>query len=253
MINDNQFLRNEMLLGDNITSDLSKTTVMLIGLGGVGSYTVETLARLGVGHFVLIDKDKVEISNINRQIIATFETIGEDKVEIAKKRILSINPKATVDVEKIFLTEATLNILGSYNVDYIVDAIDTITSKISLIEYCLRNNIPVISCTGMANKIDPTLVRITTLDKTSVDPICRKLRELCKKRDLDFRKINVVYSIEIPRSQNIQVKENGTMKEKFPPSSIVIPPAIAGILMTYHILKEIMKKEHKEDGSNNKE
>ncbi|MDD4124029.1 MAG: ThiF family adenylyltransferase, partial [Bacilli bacterium] len=99
MINDNQFLRNEMLLGDNITSDLSKTTVMIIGLGGVGSYTVETLARLGVGHFVLIDKDKVEISNINRQIIATFETIGEDKVEIAKKRILSINPKATVDVE----------------------------------------------------------------------------------------------------------------------------------------------------------
>lgn len=251
MINNNQFIRNEMLLGKDITTDLSKTTIMVIGLGGVGSYSVETLARLGIGHFVLIDKDKVEISNINRQIIATFETINEDKVEVAKNRILSINPKAVVNIEKVFLGEDSLNILNSYKVDYVIDAIDTITSKVLLIEYCLKNNIPIISCTGMANKIDPTQIKITTLDKTSVDPICRKMRELCKKRGLDFKKINVVYSIETPHSQNIQERTSGTTKEKFPPSSIVIPPAIAGILMTYHILKEIMKKEHKKDGSYN--
>ncbi len=240
-----RFIRNELYFGKETCDKLSKLKVCVVGIGGVGSYAVEALARLGVENFVLIDKDQVDITNINRQIIALESTLGKDKVEVCKKRVLDINPKCNVKTYNVFLNKDNLSLILNEHVDYVVDAIDTISCKYELIKLCLDNKIDFISSMGMGNKEDLTKIEITTLDKTNYDPVAKKLRELIRKenKEKDMKKINVVFSKENSCKQSVIVNEKGeTLKEKCPPSSIIFTPSVAGFLCAYYIYKKVVSK-----------
>ena len=237
-----RFLRNELYFGKEINDKFKNIKVCVIGLGGVGAYAVESLARIGVENFIVVDKDKVDITNLNRQIIALESTIGMDKAAVIKERILDINPKAKVKEYPVFFNKETSNIILNEKPDYVIDAIDTITCKWELIKLCLDNNIDFISSMGMGNREDLTKIRITTLDKTNYDPVAKKLRELVKKdnRMKDMKKINVVFSSEIPKKQTkIVEKEGKTMKEVCPPSSIMFTPSVAGMLCAYYVVEKV--------------
>ena len=236
-----RFIRNELLLGKDVVEKLNKTKVMVFGLGGVGGYAVEALARLGVGHLIICDKDKVDLSNLNRQIIALESTLGESKVDIFKERLKDINPNIKVDGIDEFFDESKTYLFDKYKPDFVIDAIDTITPKWSLIKTCLDRNITFVSCCGMANKINPLEIELTTLDKTSVDPICKILRNLARKEGYDLSKINVVFSKEIPIKQNQIINESGiTRKERIPPSSIILVPSNAGLVCAYFVMDKII-------------
>lgn len=241
-----RFLRNELYFGKETSDKLKKIKVCVVGLGGVGAYAVEALVRLGVENFVIIDKDNVDITNINRQIIALNSTLECKKTEVVKNRVLDINPAAKVKEYYAFLNKDNMNIIIDEKPDYVVDAIDTITCKWELIKACLDNNIKFISSMGMGNKEDLTKINITTLDKTNYDPVAKKLRELVKKenRIKDIKRINVVFSNEIPKKQSkIIEKEGKTFKESCPPSSIIFTPSVAGMLCAYYIFKNLEQKQ----------
>lgn len=240
---DNRFERNELYFGEEVCKKLNSIKVCVVGVGGVGSYAVESLARLGVSNFVLIDKDKVDITNINRQIIALESTLGKEKTSVLKERILDINPNAKVKEHSLFLNKETMNIILEERPDFVVDAIDTISCKWELIKLCLDKGIDFISSTGMGNRIDLTKLVITTLDKTNYDPVSKKLRELVRKdnRIKDMKKINVVFSNELPKKQQTIVNINGkTMKETCPPASTMFVPSSAGMLCAYYILSKCL-------------
>lgn len=236
-----RFLRNELYFGKEKQAKLRQLKVCVVGLGGVGSYTVEALARLGVENFVIIDKDKVDITNLNRQLIALESTLNKDKTSAVKERILDINSRAKVKEYNAFFNSDTKDIILEEKCDYVIDAIDTISCKWELVKLCLDNNIKFISCMGMGNREDLTKISITTLDKTSGDPVAKKLRELVKKdnRLKDMKKINVVFSSELPKKQQIIINNKGeTRKESLPPSSIIFTPSVAGLLCAYYVYKE---------------
>ena len=221
-----RFLRNELYFGKEKTDKLKEIKVCVVGLGGVGAYAVEALARLGVANFVVIDKDVVDITNLNRQIIALESTLGRDKSEVVKERILDINPNAKVETYSMFYNSETRDIILNENVDFVIDAIDTITCKWDLIKLCLDNNIKFISSMGMGNREDLTKIDITTLDKTSYDPLARVIRK--KVKDLKInKKIYVVSSCEKP----ILCDVLGTF---------MMVPATAGILCANYIINDIM-------------
>ena len=237
-----RFLRNELYFGKDKSKKLSEIKVCVVGLGGVGSYAVEALVRLGIRNFVIIDKDKVDITNLNRQIMALEPTIGEYKTKVLRQRILEINPLANVKEYSMFLSKENINVILEEKVDYVVDAIDTISCKFELIKLCLDNNIKFISSMGMGNREDLTKLEITTLDKTNYDPVAKKLRELIRKekRYNDLKKIHVVFSKENPKKQKDFIDEDGkTMKDVHPISSIIFVPSTAGLLCAYYILKDI--------------
>lgn len=239
---DNSFLRNELYFGEEKCNKLKSIKVCVVGLGGVGSYAVEALARLGVKNFVIVDKDKVDTTNINRQIIALESTIGKEKCEVVKQRIIDINPKANVVAYPIFYNKDNSDIILKEKVDFVIDAIDTISCKWELLKMCLDNDIKFISCMGMGNREDLTKIHITSLDKTNYDPVAKKLRELVKKdgRIRDMKKIKVVFSSEIPKKQNKIVEREGkTFKEVCPPSSIIFTPSVAGFLCAYYVCKNV--------------
>lgn len=229
----NQFIRSEMLLGKHNIQKLLNSSVAIFGLGGVGSYTVEALARSGIGTFHLIDKDTVDITNLNRQILATHETIGQDKVSVAKKRILSINPNAKVHTHNIFYTTEDHDIFGE-NCNYIIDAIDTVSSKISLISSANKLNIPIISCMGTGNKLDPTQFEVSDIYKTSVCPLCRVMRHELKKRNI--QKLKVVYSKEIPIKPII----DNLSFIKPVPGSVSFVPGVAGLIIAGEVIKDLL-------------
>ncbi len=191
----NQFSRTELLLGKNAIEKLKKSKVAIFGIGGVGSYVVEGLVRSGVENFVLIDHDTVSTTNINRQLIATNNTIGKYKVDVAKERILAINPNAKVEVYKDFFMPETEGILDN-SIDYIVDCIDTITAKIELVMRANKLNIPIISSMGTGNKLDPTKFRVTDIYKTKICPLAKVMRKELRERKI--KKLKVVYSEEEP-------------------------------------------------------
>ena len=237
-----RFLRNELYFGKEKSDKFKKIKVCVVGLGGVGAYAVEALARLGVEDFVVIDKDVVDITNLNRQIIALESTLGRDKSEVVKERILDINPNAKVKNYSMFYNSESRDVLLKEKVDFVIDAIDTITCKWDLIKLCLDNNIKFISSMGMGNREDLTKIDITTLDKTSYDPVAKKLREFVRKenREKEIKKINVVFSKEIPIKQQKVVKEDGKiLKEVCPPASIIFTPSVAGMLCAYYVCKNI--------------
>ncbi len=227
-----QFSRTELLIGKEAIEKLNKTKVAIFGIGGVGSYVVEGLARAGIGNFILIDNDEVALSNINRQIIATHKTVGKSKVEVSKERILDINPNAEVEIYKEFFLPESDEIIDK-TVDYIVDAIDTITAKIELVIRADRLNIPIISSMGTGNKLDPTRFEVTDIYKTSVCPLAKVMRRELKTRGI--KSLKVVYSKEEP----IKISENLEEKKKIP-ASISFVPSVAGLIIAGEVIKDII-------------
>lgn len=234
----NQFSRTEMLIGEEGIEKLNNSKIAIFGIGGVGSYVAEALARTGVGNFILVDNDKVTITNINRQIIATTKTIGQYKVDLMKQRILDINPEAKVETYKTFyMPDCKENILDN-SIDYIVDAIDTVTAKIYLIEEAQRLNIPIISSMGTGNKLDPSKFEITDIYKTSVCPLAKVMRKELKQRNI--KKLNVLYSKEEPVKIKRDSEEETTKKQV--PGSIAFSPSVAGLIIASKVVKDLINE-----------
>lgn len=226
-----RFSRTYMLLGNDGMERLKNTRILLFGLGGVGGYVAEALARSGVGAMALVDADSVHISNLNRQIIATEETIGMKKTEAIRQRIASINPDCKLTLYDMFYLPDSENII-SKDYDYIIDAIDTVTAKIDIVLKAQALNIPVISCMGTGNKLRPELLEITDLYKTSVCPLCRVMRTELKKRGC--KKLTVVYSPEKPLKPDPAFQED----ERTPGSTAFVPP-VAGLLIASHVVRDL--------------
>ena len=223
-----QFKRTAMLIGESAVEKLSKCHVAVFGIGGVGGYVVEALARSGVGRLDLIDNDKVSITNINRQIIATHDTLGKFKVDVAKERVLSINREAEVNVFKTFYLPENSAQFDFSKYDYIVDAVDTVTAKIEIIVNAEKAKVPVISCMGTGNKLDPFKFKIADIEKTSVCPLARVMRRELKERNI--KKVEVLYSEEEP-----------VVKGERIPASIAFVPSVAGLLIARHVVLNITK------------
>lgn len=235
---ENQFTRTEMLIGKDGIEKLENAKVAIFGIGGVGSFVVEGLVRAGVGNFILVDNDDVSISNLNRQLISTTKTIGKAKVDVAKTRILEINPNVKVETYKEFFLPETTGILNE-TVDYIVDCVDTITAKIELVLRANRFKIPIISSMGTGNKLDPTKFEVTDIYKTSVCPLAKVMRKELRTRGI--KKLKVVYSKEEP----IKIKTNDKEKEqdinrKQIPGSISFVPSVAGLIIAGEVVKDII-------------
>ena len=225
-----EFSRTAMLIGEEALQKLASSRVAIFGVGGVGSYVLEALARSGVGEFDLIDNDTVNITNINRQIIATHDTMGRSKVDVAKERVLSINPNAIVNTHKVFYLPENADEFDFSKYDYVVDAVDTVTAKIDIIVKAKENNIPVISSMGTGNKLDPTQFMIADIYKTTVCPLARVMRRELKKRGVESLK--VLYSKEDPKTPG---------GEERIPSSIAFVPSVAGLIIAGEVIKDLIK------------
>ena len=229
----NQFSRTELLIGTNGVEKLKEAKVAVYGIGGVGSYTAEGLARAGVGHLVLIDWDDVDITNINRQIMATHSTVGKKKTDVMKERILDINPNAKVEIYEPKDIEGGEENLVDESFSYIVDSIDTMTAKIKVIEKAHQLGVNIISATGAGNKLDPTRFEVSDIYKTSVCPVCKILRKELKNRGI--KKHKVVYSKEEP----VKLVEDGEQKNTL--GSISFVPSVAGLIIAGEVVKGILK------------
>lgn len=223
-----QFSRIEMLIGNNKLEKLSQSRVGVFGIGGVGGYVVEALVRSGIGEIDIIDSDKVSISNLNRQIYALHSTIGKYKTEVAKERILDINPNIKVNTYNIFYTPETSEQFDFTKFDYIVDAIDTVSGKIELIEKAKSANVPIISSMGAGNKMDPTAFKVSDIYKTSVCPLAKVMRYELKRRGI--KKLKVVYSQEPP------IKQGG----KRIPGSNAFVPSVVGLIIAGEVIKDLI-------------
>lgn len=233
-----QFSRTELLIGKENLEKLKNSKVAIFGIGGVGSFVLEALTRAGIGNFILVDKDNVELSNLNRQIIATRKTVGKPKVEVAKERILEINPNAEVEIYKEFFMPETEGILDS-TISYVVDAIDTVTAKIELVKRAQELNIPIISSMGTGNKLDPTKFEVSDIYKTSVCPLAKVMRKELKARKI--KKLKVVYSKELP----IKVARNEEVIKQIP-GSISFVPSVAGLIIAGEVIKDIINYKAEE-------
>ncbi len=231
-----EFSREELLIGKNGIEKLQNSKVAIFGIGGVGSYVLEGLVRAGVKKFILVDNDVVSISNINRQIIATQKTIGKPKVEVAKERILEINPKAEIEIFQEFFMPESKEYFDE-TVDYVVDCIDTVTAKIELVMRANKLNIPIISSMGTGNKLDPTKFEVTDIYKTEVCPLAKVMRKELKVRGI--KKLKVVYSKEIPIKTNIECDRNDMKKQV--PGSISFVPSVAGLIIAGEVIKDMIK------------
>lgn len=249
----NQFSRTELLIGKDGIEKLQNAKVAVFGIGGVGSYVVEGLVRAGVGNFILVDDDKVCLTNLNRQIIATRKTVGKPKVEVAKERILDINPNANVEIVQEFFMPDSEAILDD-TVDYVVDSVDTVTAKIELVMRAKKLNIPIISSMGTGNKLDPTRFEVTDIFKTSVCPLAKVMRKELRARNIDSLK--VVYSKEEPikpdENSNAScktgcicppdTKRKCTIRNQVP-GSISFVPSVAGLIIAGEVVRDIINKE----------
>lgn len=234
---DRRLERVSLSIGNKNLDILKKSTVLIIGVGGVGSYAAEALARSGIGKLILVDKDKVDITNLNRQVQATNYTVGKSKVKMMKERIESYSDCIVEVIEEFYSKEINHIFDG---VDFVIDAIDTITSKVDIMEYCTRNKIKFVSSMGMANRFDPSKIEYVNLEKTYNDPVAKMCRELVKKRRIRG-KIKVVFSSELPLKQTKIVNENGkTRKEKLPPSSMAFVPGTSGLMCASVALKTLI-------------
>lgn len=248
----NQFSRTELLLGVNGVNKLKESSVAVFGIGGVGSFTVEALVRSGVGHIAVIDDDKVCLTNINRQLIATRKTIGKAKVEVMRDRILDINPNCEVEIYQTFYSAETADSIDLSKFTYIVDAIDTVSAKLLLIEKAKEANVSIISCMGAGNKLDPTRLEVTDIYKTSMCPLAKVMRHELRKREI--KSLKVVYSQE-PPIKPIENEEDtcktkcvcppGTLRKcssrRQIPGSVAFVPSVAGLIIAGEIVKDISK------------
>lgn len=224
-----RFSRTELMLGKEAMQKLALSRIAVFGIGGVGGYVVEALARSGVGALDLIDSDKVCLSNVNRQIIATESTIGRYKVDVATERIAQINPSCKVTTSKTFYMPETADEIDFKNYDYVVDAIDTVTGKIAIIENAQKSGVPVISCMGAGNKMDATAFEVTDIYKTSVCPLAKVMRRELKKRGINS--LQVVYSKEEPISR--------LSGDKTIPASNAFVPPVAGLIIAGEVIKNL--------------
>lgn len=229
-----EFEREIMLLGEDAIDKLNNSYVALFGLGGVGSYTAEALARSGVGKILLVDNDVVSKSNINRQLCALQSTVGKRKVDVVSERLLDINPDIIIEKCYDFILPENISSFDFSKFDYIIDAIDTVSAKLAIAEKATELNIPLISCMGTGNKLDPTALTVTDISKTSVCPLARVMRRELKKRGISHLK--VVFSTEEPHP--ISRSENG----KTPPASIAFVPSVAGLIAASEAVKAIVSK-----------
>lgn len=236
---ENRFSRTEILIGTENMEKLKNARVAVFGIGGVGGYVVEALARSGIGTLDLIDDDKVSLTNINRQIIATTSTIGKYKVDVAKDRVLDINPEATVNIYKTFYLPETAEQFDFSQYDYIVDAIDTVTGKLQLVEQAEKSGTAIISSMGAGNKMDPTAFEVADIIQTSVCPLAKVMRRELKKRGI--QNLKVVYSKEkalIPQEIAEEEKEHGKRQT---PGSNAFVPSVAGLIIAGEVIKDIIK------------
>ena len=244
--------RTELLIGEEALNKLKKSKVMIFGIGGVGSFTVEALVRSGVSNLILVDDDTVCLTNLNRQIHATYETISKNKVDVMKQRILSINKNCQVDTKQIFVKPEDLEKIIPNDVDYVVDAIDTVSSKIALAVYCEKKGINLISSMGTGNKLNPSEFKVSDIYKTKVCPLAKVMRYELKKRGV--KKLKVVYSEEIPRKPKEDdvvtcktgcVCTGGTKKctaKRQIPGSISFVPPVAGMIIASEVVKDLIKE-----------
>lgn len=226
-----QFSRSNLLISEENTIKLQNKTILLCGVGGVGSYVFESLVRMGVGHFIIVDHDNVSISNINRQIIATHSTVGKAKVDVAKTRGLDINPKVVIDTHQIFINNLTIDSLFNQPIDYIVDAIDTVSAKLLLIEKAQELNIPIISSMGTGNKLDPSKLKITDISKTEYCPLAKVMRYELRKRNI--KHLQVLTSTELPIK--VETEDSKTI------GSVSYVPSVGGLLIAAKVIEELIK------------
>lgn len=229
------FDRIKLLINEHQFNKISQSTIMVVGCGGVGAMCAESLARFGVNNIILMDHDVVNITNLNRQIHATVNNINQKKVNALKDRILAISPQCHVITLDTFLNEESIKLLENFSIDVIVDAIDTVTSKLLLIKYAQQHSIAIVSSMGMGNRIDPTKVTIMPLNKTSYDPLAKVMRYQCRKQGLND-KLMVVTSLEVPKKQTKRISDSPILKEAMPPSSSSFVPMAAGLACGYQAI-----------------
>ncbi len=245
-----RFSRSELLIGSDKLNILQNSKVVVLGVGGVGSYAVEALARSGVENIVLVDDDDVCLTNMNRQVHAVKSTIGKNKVDVMRDRIIEINPNANVEVHKTFISKDNVGEVVPLDADYVIDAIDTVTAKIATVLFCQENNINLITCLGTGNKFHPEMFEITDIYKTSVCPLAKVMRYELKKRGV--KKLTVLYSKEKPTkplAENIITCKEGcvctgdnkkcTIRRQIPGSMSYVPP-VAGFLIASHVVNSII-------------
>lgn len=228
-----QFSRTELLLGKEAMGRLSDAKVAIFGIGGVGGYVCEALVRSGVGSFVLVDDDKVCLTNLNRQIIATRKTIGQYKTEVMKERILEINPEVNVEIHNCFFLPENADGFPFEEYDYIVDAVDTVTAKIELVMKAQEKGVPIISSMGAGNKLDASQFRVADIYQTKVCPLAKVMRRELKKRGI--KKLKVVYSEEEPKRADTERKDI--------PASVAFVPSVAGLIMAGEVVKDLCERE----------
>ena len=243
------FARFSMMVGEDGIEKLRNSRVIVFGVGGVGSYTVEALARSGVGQITMVDFDEISESNINRQLHSLRSTIGKSKIDVMKDRILDINPDCKVELVKRLVYDDVDEVLGNNKYDFVVDAIDVIGSKINLIEYCVKNNINIISSMGFGNKMHPEMIEIAKIKNTSVCPMARTIRSILKKKKII--NIPVVYSREIPVKPDkselfkeelpTEFRENNEIPRKTTPGSNSFVPGTAGLVLASYVVRKILE------------
>lgn len=236
IMSDDRFLRTEMLIGADKLHRLRRADVIVFGVGGVGGYVCEALARAGVGNLTLVDRDTVDISNINRQITALQSTVGRYKTEIMRDRILEINPQCRVTVHNMFFGTATADSFDFSQYDYVVDAIDTVSSKLLIVKLCAEADTKIISCMGTGNKIDPSKFKVTDIYKTFGCPLARVMRRELKK--MGIKKLTVLYSPEEPRKP-IFLPDEAEQSRKIPPATISFVPPVAGMMIAGKVICDL--------------
>lgn len=244
--------RTELLIGKDALDKLAKSKVMVFGVGGVGSFTVEALARAGVGNLILVDDDTVCLTNLNRQIHATYKTISKNKVEVMKERLLSVNRNCNVETIQVFVTPDNLEEIIPDDVDYVVDAIDTVSAKIALAVYCEQKGIKLMSSMGTGNKLNPAEFKVADIYNTKVCPLAKVMRYELRKRGV--KKLKVVYSEEMPRKPKVEdvvtcktgcVCTGGTKKcsaKRQIPGSVSFVPPVAGMIIASEVVKDLIKE-----------
>lgn len=241
-----QFSRNELAIGTEGLEKLKNTTVAILGVGGVGSFAAEACARSGIGRIILVDKDNVDITNVNRQLVAYLSTVGKSKSAVMKERIADINPACEVIDMHMFYTEETYEKFFAQGIDYVIDASDTVMYKIHLMKECLQRNIPIISSMGAANKMDPTRFQIADISKTHTDPLAKIIRTKLRKEGI-HKGVTVVFSDESPIVVRPDVVEHvgkpdaAIRKAKMPPSSNAFVPSVAGLIAASWVINTILK------------
>lgn len=236
-----EYSRTELLIGEEGLRKLQNATVMVLGVGGVGSHCIEALARSGVGRLILVDNDKVSLTNINRQSIAYHSTVGAYKTKLMKDRIWDISSEIEVITHEKFILPDNLHEIFDRKVDYIVDAIDTVTAKLALVEYAAQHEIPIISCMGTGNKLHPELFEISDISKTSICPLCKVMRKELKERGI--RHLKVLYSKEKPVDTSGKSTGENMGKRRALPGSISFVPPVAGLLIAGEVIRTIAEVE----------